>query len=217
MHSNLTFFGWLINDCLILQRYFRSRAGSLLASLAFHSAAVSAQVLCTPYNHAPCHFMQSHLRKVYVCLAVTCHLHFWPHDRDLLRATAETRVRFHWYVDTEMAIKNLHWRKHMFAVPYVDMYGNGRRNGIRLQKGVPCTCPYRTDGIAALSFFPSCIWLVSSRHVVITLVRLETNWLFFSYYFPCWNKGVDEPLTCSARYKFSNGYKLYVERHSVYC
>ena len=55
------------------------------------TAAVSAQVLCTPYNHAPCHFMQSHIRKVYACLAVTCHLHFWQNDRDLLRATAVTR------------------------------------------------------------------------------------------------------------------------------
>ena len=55
------------------------------------TAAVSAQVLCTPYNHAPCHFMQSHIRKVYVCLAVTCHLQFWQNDRDLLRATAVTR------------------------------------------------------------------------------------------------------------------------------
>ena len=53
--------------------------------------AVSAQVLCTPYNHALCHFMQSHIRKVYACLAVTCHLHFWQNDRDLLRATAVTR------------------------------------------------------------------------------------------------------------------------------
>ena len=53
--------------------------------------AVSAQVLCTPYNHAPCHFMQSHIRKVYACLAVTCHLHFWQNDWDLLRATAVTR------------------------------------------------------------------------------------------------------------------------------
>ena len=44
-----------------------------------------------PYNHAPCHFMQSHIRKVYECLAVTCHLHFWQNDRDLLRATAVTR------------------------------------------------------------------------------------------------------------------------------
>ena len=49
------------------------------------------QVLCTPYNHAPCHFMQSHIRKVYACLAVTCHLHFWQHDWDLLRATAVTQ------------------------------------------------------------------------------------------------------------------------------
>ena len=55
------------------------------------AAFLSAQVLCTPYNHAPCHFMQSHIRKVYECLAVTCHLHFWQNDLDLLRATAVTR------------------------------------------------------------------------------------------------------------------------------
>ena len=48
-------------------------------------------VLCTPYNHAPCHFMQSHIRKVYACLAVTCHLRFWQNDQGLLRATAVTR------------------------------------------------------------------------------------------------------------------------------
>ena len=34
--------------------------------------------------------MQSHIRKVYACLAVTCHLHFWQNDRDLLRAIAVT-------------------------------------------------------------------------------------------------------------------------------
>ena len=51
----------------------------------------SRRVLCTPYNHAPCHFMQSHIRMVYACLVVTCHLRFWQNDRDLLRATAVTR------------------------------------------------------------------------------------------------------------------------------
>ena len=51
----------------------------------------SRRVMCTPYNHAPCHFMQSHIRKVYACLAVTCHLRFWQNDRGLLRATAVTR------------------------------------------------------------------------------------------------------------------------------
>jgi len=50
----------------------------------------SRRVLRTPYNHAPCHFMQSHIRKVYACLAVTCHLRFWQNDRGLLRATAVT-------------------------------------------------------------------------------------------------------------------------------
>ena len=52
------------------------------------TAAISAR---SPYNHAPCHFMQSHIRKVYACLSVTCHLHFWQNDRGLLRATAVTR------------------------------------------------------------------------------------------------------------------------------
>ena len=65
---------------------------TVLAWLVPHeTAAVSVQVLCTPYNHAPCHFMQSHIRKVYACLAVTCLLHFWQNDRDLLRATAVTQ------------------------------------------------------------------------------------------------------------------------------
>ena len=58
--------------------------------------SVSAQVLCTPYSHASCHFMQSHIHKVYACLAVTCHLHFWQNDRNLLRATAVTRG-WNWY------------------------------------------------------------------------------------------------------------------------
>ena len=37
--------------------------------------------------------MQSHIRKVHACLAVTCHLHFWQNGQDLLvlRATAVTR------------------------------------------------------------------------------------------------------------------------------
>ena len=70
----------------------RSGVLTALAWLVPHEiAAVSAQVLCTPYNHAPCHFMQSHIRKMYACLAVTCHLHFWQNDRDLLRAAAVIR------------------------------------------------------------------------------------------------------------------------------
>ena len=35
--------------------------------------------------------MQSHIRKVYACLAVTCYLHFWQNDQGLLHATAVTR------------------------------------------------------------------------------------------------------------------------------
>ena len=41
-----------------------------------------------PCARLQCHFIQSHI--VYACLAITCHLHFWQNDRDLLRATAVT-------------------------------------------------------------------------------------------------------------------------------
>ena len=80
---------------LAIARFLNIHRSGVLTALAWlvphETAAVSAQVLCIPYNHAPCHFMQSYIRKVYACLAVTCHLHFWQNDRDLLRATVVTR------------------------------------------------------------------------------------------------------------------------------
>ena len=33
-------------------------------------------------TNAEARFIKSHIRKVYACLAVTCHLHFWQNDRD---------------------------------------------------------------------------------------------------------------------------------------
>ena len=41
-----------------------------------------------PCTSLQCHFTQNHIGRVQVCLAVTCHLHFWQNDRDLLCATA---------------------------------------------------------------------------------------------------------------------------------
>ena len=77
-----TFWGGLIST------------GGALTALAwlvpYETAAILAQVLCTPYNHAPCHFMQSHIHE-YACLPVTCHLHFRQNDRDLLQAAAVTQ------------------------------------------------------------------------------------------------------------------------------
>ena len=55
------------------------------------TAAVSAYVLCTPCTSLQCHFIRSHIRRMHVCFAVTCNLHFWQNDLDLSRATAVTR------------------------------------------------------------------------------------------------------------------------------
>ena len=87
-----------------------SRLNALLShvilneSLAFYSAFLNgwwlvphetAAVLArSVYTTQPCtvshHFMQSHIHRVLMCLAVTCQLHFWQNDKDLLRATAVT-------------------------------------------------------------------------------------------------------------------------------
>ena len=76
------FFFFISTEVVYLQRWHGWCLMTLLPS---------RRVLCTPYNHAPYHFMQSHIREVHACLAVTCHLHFWQSDRGLLRATAVTR------------------------------------------------------------------------------------------------------------------------------
>ena len=59
------------------------------------TGATSGQVLCIrdhATNHAPVYsVIRSHIRRVHVCIAVTCHLHLWQNDRNISRATAVTR------------------------------------------------------------------------------------------------------------------------------
>ena len=47
--------------------------------------------------------------RVYACLGVTCHLHFWQNDRGLLRATAVTRERTGHRI--RVSTQNLLWRR----------------------------------------------------------------------------------------------------------
>ena len=58
------------------------------------TAAVSAQVLSTPYSHGPVYCMTlretAYIGWMHVCLVVTCRPHFLQNDRDLLHATAVT-------------------------------------------------------------------------------------------------------------------------------
>ena len=52
---------------------------------------MSFDILGTVVTNAEARFNKIHIRKVYACSAVTCHLHFWQNDRDFLRATVVTR------------------------------------------------------------------------------------------------------------------------------
>ena len=55
-----------------------------------HEIAVLACSVYTMQPYTMSLHAKPHIHKVYACLAVTCHLHFWQNDRDLLRATAVT-------------------------------------------------------------------------------------------------------------------------------
>ena len=88
---------WISTEVVYLQRWHGWCHMKLLPS---------RRVLCTPYNHAPCHFMRSQIRKVHACLSVTCHLHFWQNGRDLLRATA---VTWGGGTDTEIRVTTESW------------------------------------------------------------------------------------------------------------
>ena len=54
------------------------------------TAAVSVRSVHHTTVHHIASLHASHVRRVYACLSVICHLHVWQHDRGLLRATAVT-------------------------------------------------------------------------------------------------------------------------------
>ena len=80
---------WIFTEVVLhLQRWFRCYMAGATWNCSHH---------CTRsvYTIQPCTSLQYYpkplIRKVHVWLAVTCHLHFWQNDRDLLGATAVTR------------------------------------------------------------------------------------------------------------------------------
>ena len=50
----------------------------------------------------PCHFIQSHIQRERVCLAITCRLHYWQNNQNLLCATAVTSGwNGHWSIQSQ--------------------------------------------------------------------------------------------------------------------
>ena len=67
--------------------------GCYMAGATWNCCCLSMHSLYAiqPCMSLQCRLLQSHIRMVHVCLAVTSHLHFWQNDQDLLCATAETQ------------------------------------------------------------------------------------------------------------------------------
>ena len=137
---------------LFIARFLNIHRSGVVTALAWlvphETAAISAQVLCTRFNHASCHFMQIHIPRMHACLVVTCHLHFWQNDRDLLRATAVTRGG----TDTEIRVSTE-------SRPWSRKFSRRSRRGSNLrpsnhESGAVTTelSPPRERGVCAVSY-----------------------------------------------------------------
>ena len=92
-----------LNECLALHSAFWI-ATEFITALPFNCYLAGATWNCCqlcscsvettePCTSLQCHFIQSHICRVRVYLAATCHLHFGQNEWDLLRATTVTH---HW-------------------------------------------------------------------------------------------------------------------------
>ena len=107
----------------------------------------AAFLACSLYTIQPCtvsrYFMQSHIRRVHACLVVTCHLHFWQNDRDLLHATAVTQGWIEGILEWESAQKVDPGEENSPATPAVHFFKRGNAEGTNSsQICIWCLCRY---------------------------------------------------------------------------
>ena len=79
----------------VLNSYERGVLGTLFSRSMVGTVTVAFSVHVLPYNHTTVYgvtlFETTTVCMVHVCLAITCHMHFWQNDRDHLCATAVTQ------------------------------------------------------------------------------------------------------------------------------
>ena len=98
----------ILNEWLAFHGAFWISTEVITRLVPRETAAVSARSV---YIIQPCtkpsrrNFTQSHKRRVYACLAVTCHLHVWHSDRDPLHTAEVTRGG----TDTEIKVSTESW------------------------------------------------------------------------------------------------------------
>ena len=67
-----------------------------------------------PCTRLQSHFIRSHIRRVHMCLSVTCHLHFGQNGRDRLRSAAVTCYCGGPETEIRVSRESRPWRKRFF-------------------------------------------------------------------------------------------------------
>ena len=87
--------------------------------------------------------------KVYACLGVTCHLHFWQNDRSLLRATAVTRG---WNGHTKLTLEKKSLPPFLPGFELATFRSGARRSN---QQAIPAplfTCSDTLNGLNCVNY-----------------------------------------------------------------
>ena len=92
---------WISSEVVYLQRWHGWCHMKLLPS---------QHVLCTPYDHTPCHFMEDHICKVHTCLAIYIY------------------AIVHWHIHCIKWEDHVTLKKKMFTLSYWQQHTIFRRN-----------------------------------------------------------------------------------------
>ena len=151
------------------------RAVWLLHDWCHMKLLLSQRILCTPYNHAPC---QSHICRVlqHVCLAVTCHLHFWQNDQDLscyCNTMGDTEIR----VSTE----SWPWRRKFSYRSCLNLnLWPFDHESIALLLSSPCS-PFMNKITLSMPLVTLVIWFKGNNFISLQVWQKLQHWLFLFF------------------------------------
>ena len=129
--------------------------------------------------------MQSHIHKVYACLAVTCHPHFWQNDQDPLRATAVTQG-WNGYRNKSQHKKSTPEKK--ILPPLLQGFELATfQSQVRRSNhwAIPAPLSWCRTGWGPHQAYGQHKYLLQSHHLSIQMTQLTTRKLVLNHYADC--------------------------------
>ena len=139
-------------------------------------------------TNAEARFNKIHIRKVYACLAVTCHLHFWQNDRDFLRATVVTRG---WNGYRNKCTESRPWRRKFSRRSSRDSNPRPFNHGGALTTELPRPLSRGVSGVVGITVCVTADVEVCGVRVVATVCGVRVVATVCGTVWVCWERSVE--------------------------